>query len=79
MNQDKLYQTLFARSLFPLLQENEGVVVHLEGKGYVVCKTANPELDGDNDIRVRIIEDDDMLNYPDLQLLWLHDEPVGNA
>jgi len=76
---DELHATIFVRALFPLLQENEGVAVHFEGKGYLVCKTANPELDGDNEVRVRLIEDDDMLNYPDLQLMWLHDEPVGNA
>lgn len=79
MQQSKLFETLFARSLFATLQENEGVVVHYEGKGYIVCKTRNLEADGDNELRVRIVEDNDMLQYDDLQLLWLHNEPVGNA
>ena len=74
-----LFETIFARSLFPLLKENEGVVVHHEGKGYIVWKGANFEADGDHEVRIRVVEDDDVLQYEDLSLIWMHNEPVGNA
>jgi len=79
MEYDEKYGNVFAQALFPLLQENEGVIVHNEGKGYIVCKSANEEVDGDDVVRVRIIEDDSVLQYPHLNLIWVHDEPVGNA
>jgi hypothetical protein len=73
---DKLAATLLARALFPLLKDTEGVCIHFEGKGYIVAKT----LDGENNEPiVTVSRDDDMLQYLDLQLLWIHDEPVGNA
>ena len=79
MLDSKLIETLFARSLFATLREDEGVVVHYEGQGYVVCKSRSFEDDGDNEVRVRVYQNDDMLQYPDLSLIWLEDEPVGNA
>lgn len=79
MNEHELYTSVFGRALHALLQEDEGIVIHFEGEGYLVSKNSNIALDGDDTVRVRITKDDDMLNYPDLQLMWLHDEPVGNA
>ena len=67
---------IFARSLFPLLKLNEGVIVHWEGHGYVVHKEFDEVA---QEVQVKITQDDDHLLYEDLQLCWLHDHPVGNA
>jgi len=61
---------LFVRALSALLEETEGIIIHRDGKGYVVYRA---------DGQLHVIEDDDYLNYQDLNLTWMHDEPVGNA
>lgn len=76
MKKDELYCVILAKALFPLLKLTEGVAVHLDGKGYIVSKKFDEEF---NEVRVSISRDDDMLYEDDLTLLWIHDEPIGNA
>ena len=71
-----LHSNVFAQSLFPLLKENQGVVVHYGNHGYIVAKIFDDE---EGEFFIKMIEDDDVLSYSNLQLLQLHDEPVGNA
>lgn len=76
MNNQDLWLAVMGRSLFPLLHLNEGVAVHYEGKGYIVAKLEDEDT---HEVQIKVLHDDDMLNQMDLTMLWLHDEPVGNA
>ena len=61
---------IFIKGLGQLLKEGEGVVVHFEGKGYIVHRDSE---------MLHVLEDESYLTYPDGSLAWMHDEPVGNA
>ena len=63
-------------AMFPLLQENEGVIVHHDGNGFIVAKVFDEEY---REIQVKIMHDDSVLQQEDRRLVWLHNEPVGNA
>lgn len=69
-------EKILGMSLFSLLQENEGVVVHLDNTAYVVAKLFSDE---ETQWQITINEDSDLLQQNDRQLVWLHNEPVGNA
>lgn len=66
------YSEIFGNSLFALLKNTEGVVVHYQGKGYAVAKVLD-ELTGT--YKVKIFENTDYLDFPHLQLLWISEEP----
>lgn len=66
---------LLASALGVVLDKDEGVVVHHEGKGYIVTLLHNEE---DDSWHVTVDCDEDLLNYPHLQMIKLHDEPEEN-
>ncbi len=61
--------TLLAMAMFATLKEDEGVAVHFQGKGYLVCKQYDEDA---RQVQVKIFEDEDMLQYNDRDLLHLH-------
>jgi len=67
---DEIAFPLFVKALSALLKETEGIVIHHEGKGYIVYCGKE---------QLHILEDADYLNYSNLTMTWMHDEPVGNA
>lgn len=73
---DRDYEDLAAilgKSMFPLLKENEGIFVHFDDDGFLVCKVFDED---HQEWQVKVIQDDDALQHPDLQLVWIHDKPM---
>lgn len=73
---DEELANIFAMAMFPLLDKDQGVAVHHKEKGFVVAKVFDED---HQEIQVKIMHDDEILQYPDRAILILHDEPVGNA
>ena len=63
---------LLAAALGVVLEQDEGVVVHHEGKGYIISLLHEEE---NNIWHVTVDCDDEILKYPHLQRIWLHDLP----
>ena len=76
---DESYQVIseiLGKALFATLKVNEGVLVHMHGKVWIVSKEFNEE---HGEPQVGIADGSDYEHLPDLQMLWLEDEQVGNA
>lgn len=76
---DASYQEIseiLGKSLFAILKDNEGVVVKMNDHTWIVCKEFNEE---HKEWHVGIADGSDYEHLPDLQMLWLEDEQVGNA
>ena len=56
---------LFVQSLGYLLDENEGIIIHHEGEGYVVWK--NPF-----NKTIEVLKDEDYLTVEDGRRTWVH-------
>jgi hypothetical protein len=69
---DELAAKIFAIALHHTLQENEGVVVHVDNEPYLVSRTWD-----NGEWEVGISPDDSELDNG--QKVWIHDGPVGNA
>ena len=61
---------LLAVALGVAFERNEGVVIHHEGRGYLVALIFNEEHDA---WHVTIDQDERLLEYDHLQKMWLHD------
>jgi len=71
MNDDD-HASLLVMAMFPLLEDNQGVVVHSVGKGYVIFKTSPPSP------QIKIIEDDDLLKLTDRQIIIVNEDKFNN-
>lgn len=70
------FAAILGKSLFALLEDNEGVYVHYADAGFIVCKVFD---DKHQEWQVKVMDDEEALKHPDLRKVWVHDEPVGNA
>ena len=67
---------IFARSLFPLLKLDEGVIIHWEKHAYIVHKSFDEDA---QEVQIKISQDDDQLKEEDLRMVWLHNDVFGTA
>lgn len=62
---DNLGVVLFVKSLASVLKDDEGVIIHHDGKGYAVFKNSMENT-------ISVIEDDDYLELEDGTMMWMH-------
>ena len=60
------FADVYAHALVPFLEVNKGVIVHHNGRGYLVYKALDEENQG---VQIRLIENEEALQYPDLAVL----------
>jgi len=65
--QVKISIGLFVQALGYMFEENEGIIIHLDDKGYVVWK--NPENE-----TIEVMADDEYLQFESGRRTWIHYE-----
>ena len=67
MNEEDIANILIVRALAQLLKDDEGIVIHHEGDGYLIYNNSVQET-------ITVVLDDDYLNIEHGKLIWMHYE-----
>ena len=62
---DTIVEVLFVKAIVELLKNDEGIIIHHDGKGYAVYKNS---VNG----TVELCYDDEYLDQEHGQLIWMH-------
>ena len=65
------FTNILAKAMWPLLNHNQGIVVHYQDEGYYVAKL----FDEESQWQIKIVRDDSVLKYKDRDFLNLTVEP----